>query len=79
MREPKPPTSPLAAQLGGILTAARTKRGLSRRALAKELGVSDVSLLGYEHGTKNPTLTKVVEVAEQYGLVVELRVSKKPG
>lgn len=70
------PTS-LSEQLGHALTEARAVAGLSRRALATRLGVADTSLLVYERGTANPTLSKVEELAEQYGLTPVLTFHKK--
>lgn len=69
----------LAQQFGALLTAERERRGLSRRGLAEALGVADVTLLAYEHGTANPTLAKAEELAGQYGLEVVLRTRRIPG
>lgn len=69
---PAPEDRTLAESLGAQLQEAREARGISRRALADELGVSNVSLLHYEHGKANPTLSKAAEIAEQYGLDVEI-------
>ena len=69
-------TPPLVAQLGALLTTARTRAGLSRRALADKLEVTDVSLHKYEHGTENPTLAKAEQLAEQYGLELTLTARK---
>ena len=69
-------TPPLAAQLGALLTAARTRAGLSRRGLADQLGVADVTLLKYEHGEANPTLSKAAALAEQYGLELHITARK---
>ena len=70
------PTDPtLAEQLGALLTAARTRAGLSRRGLADQLEVADVTLLHYERGMANPTLSKAEALAEQYGL--ELKVTAR--
>jgi transcriptional regulator with XRE-family HTH domain len=67
----------LAQQLGRILADARNERGLSMNALARELEVAVPTLHQYEHGQNNPTLQKVAELAEQYGVELQL-VVKKP-
>lgn len=65
----------LARQVGEQLTAARQARGLSRRALAAELGLADTTLLALEHGRANPTLARLEQVATGYGieLAIETR------
>lgn len=61
----------LQQQFGRILTAAREKRGISRRALAREVDVSDVTLMKYEHG-KNLTLEQMRKVCDWYDVQVDL-------
>lgn len=65
---PEPATSELAAALGRRLTQRRAELGLSRRALAERAGVSNVTLLGLEHGKDNPTLRRVEDIAAIYEL-----------
>ena len=69
-------TTPLTKQLGDLLTGARTKTGRSRRKLAEDLHVTDVTLFRYEHGEANPTLAKAQALAAQYGLELEIRARK---
>lgn len=64
--------SPIAVEFGRILAAAREASGLSRRALAAQIGVSDVALLGYEKGRSNPTARQMEEVAGWYGIEVDI-------
>ena len=71
MSEPTEPL-PLSIEFGTLLREAREARGLSRRELARQAGRSNVSLLQYEHGTANPTLSKAVEIAELYGIDLRL-------
>lgn len=63
-------TSPLAAQLGAILTRARGTE--SRRALAGRLKVSDPALTAVEQGRNNPTLARIESLADGYGARVAL-------
>lgn len=69
--------SNLAAQLGAILTAERLRQRKSRRQLANQLGVADVTLLGYERGHDNPTLAKAEELADSYGLELTIKARRK--
>lgn len=79
MTAAREPTSPLAEQLGKLLIDAREARGLSLRALAREVGVSPVTLSYYETGRHNPTLSKVYELADQYGIQVTItRHGRRP-
>ena len=71
---PEPADRNLAQQLGAALAESREAAGQSRRDLARELGTSDVHLLKYEHGTANPTLSKVEDLAAAYGVRVRLVV-----
>ena len=69
---PAPEDRTLSQTLGVQLQEAREARGISRRAMAEENDMSDVSLLHYEHGTANPTLSKIETVAAMYGLEVDI-------
>jgi transcriptional regulator with XRE-family HTH domain len=64
----------LAQQLGQILSQARADQGLSMNAMARQLGVAVPTLHQYEHGRGNPTLTKVQDLAAQYGVQLEIRL-----
>lgn len=68
----------LAADLGRILTAARETSGKSRRAMAGEHGMADTSLLAVEHGTANPTIKRIEELAELYGVEVAIVATSDP-
>ena len=67
----------LAAELGRLLTAERESRGLSRRAVAEAGGVAPNTLREVELGEANPTLARIEELAEVYG--VELAIIPTPG
>lgn len=68
MSNPTEPTSDLARRVGEALTARRAELGLSRRALAEQAGVSNVSLLELERGHANPTLARLERVAAAYDI-----------
>lgn len=63
-------TTPLAKQLGDLLTKARGDR--SRRGLAADLDLAPATLITLEAGTSNPTLERVERMAEAYGVELTL-------
>lgn len=63
--------SDLARELGAALVTARGTE--SRRAFAARVGLHPNTLREFEVGTGNPTLRKVTEIAELYGLTLHLR------
>lgn len=66
--------SPLAEQVGEILTAHRENRlKLSRRELARRLKIANTTLLEVELGRSNATLERLERLAEGYGLTLELK------
>ncbi len=65
----------IAGDVGRALAAARTRSGRTRAQLARELGVSDVTLLELEHGRGNPTIGRLVRYAAGYG--VELHITTR--
>lgn len=66
----------LAADIGAAFEQARLASGLTRSALARELGVSGVTLLELEHGHGNPTLARLARYAQAYG--VDLDIVARP-
>ena len=48
--------------IGKRIKNARTKKGLTQEELGKLLGVSKVSICGYERGTRTPTMENCVVV-----------------
>lgn len=60
----------LAADFGSLLRAVRGPG--SRRALARGMDVAPATLAELEDGRANPTLARVEEVAEAYGLELRL-------
>ena len=51
--------------IGKRLKDLRIKRGLSQQELGDYIGVTKVSVCGYENGTRLPTLDKLVKIAEK--------------
>lgn len=61
----------MAAQLVGY----RADRGLSQRALAERLGVSQPRVVELEPGEKNPTFDTLVKIAAVTGLEFAINVT----
>lgn len=62
----------LAQDVGRALTQAREAKGRSRADMARELGVSDVTLLELELGRGNPTLGRIAKYAHAYGVDLDV-------
>ena len=50
--------------VGKRVRELRIKRGLSQQDLGLAIGVTKVSVCGYENGTRIPNLEKLVRLAE---------------
>lgn len=50
--------------IGKRVKEARIKKGLSQQQVADELGVSKVSICGYEKGTRTPSLDIFIHLVE---------------
>ena len=50
--------------IGKRIKNARTKKGLTQEELGKLLGVSKVSICGYERGTRTPTMENFLDLIE---------------
>lgn len=66
--------------IGERLKEARIKKGLTQSQLGELLGVSKVSICGYEKGTRTPTMEKflaliqILDLDVQYILGLEVKV-----
>lgn len=66
--------------IGERLKEARNKKGLTQSQLGELLGVSKVSICGYEKGTRTPTMDKfllliqILDLDVQYVLGLEIKV-----
>ena len=56
--------NPVAVSLGSNLRRIREQKGVSRKQLADALGVSEVSIGGYENAHKLPPLDKIFAMAD---------------
>ena len=50
------------------LKAARVNKGLSQKAAANVLGVSNTTLCSWEKGSTTPTADKIPAICELYGI-----------
>lgn len=53
------------------LAAARVNKGLTQRDVAEKLRISTKTLVNWENGTTFPTIEKVYELCELYGVSVD--------
>ena len=60
-------TKEMSAALPGRLRRLRLQRGLSARALAAEVGISDRQIYRYEWGTSVPPTDVVERIAKHFG------------
>ena len=51
--------------IGKRLKELRIQKGLSQQDLGDAIGVTKVSICGYENGTRLPNLEKLVSLAEE--------------
>lgn len=60
----------LNANMGALIRAARTERGLKQRELAERLGVTDKAVSKWENGGSCPDIALLIPLAEILGLEV---------
>jgi transcriptional regulator with XRE-family HTH domain len=61
----KPTTLPV--RLGGVLSSARQKKGLSLQDVSRSTGLSVNTIVNYEMGKTCPSLEKLVSLASVLG------------
>lgn len=54
--------------IGSKIKEKRIALGLSQEQLGEKLGVSKVSICGYENGTRTPTMQNFIDIMEILGL-----------
>lgn len=54
--------------IGSKIKEKRIALGLSQEQLGQKLGVSKVSICGYENGTRTPTMQNFIDIMEILGL-----------
>ena len=61
---------------GERIKTARLKKNLSQEQLGLLVGVSDVSICGYEKGIRKPTIDKLIKLAETLDVTLEYLLAK---
>jgi transcriptional regulator with XRE-family HTH domain len=61
--------------LGERLRALRTERGVSVVDLAKATGLSHSQISEYEHGLKEPGITKIVAISKFFGVDIQMIIA----
>jgi transcriptional regulator with XRE-family HTH domain len=59
-----PIRSPAHAAFGQAIRALRGRRGISQESLALSCGLDRTYISGIERGTRNPSLTNILKLAE---------------
>lgn len=57
--------------MGQRLKALRKEQGLSQQALGDALGITKVSICGYENGTRTPSLETFLMLADYFGVTTD--------
>ncbi len=66
----------MSQQFPAILMSLRTERGLSQRAAAADLGISQALLSHYENGLREPKLDFVVRACDYYGVSADYMLGR---
>ena len=66
------------SDFGRILTLLRKEKGLSQKAAAADLGVSQALLSHYERGIRECGLDFVIKVADLYGVSCDYLLGRSP-
>ena len=53
------------------LEAARVNAGLTQKELAKELGISNVTVINWEKGVTEPPLSQIRKISQLSGIPME--------
>lgn len=53
------------------LEAARVNAGLTQKELAKELGISNVTVVNWEKGVTEPTLSQLRKISQLSGIPMD--------
>lgn len=58
-------------QLGPYIKSRRKNLGMTQKQLAKNVGVTDVTISRYENGEREPSFTEFIKLCEVLGMKVE--------
>lgn len=65
--------------LGSRIRKLRTNKKMTQEELGKVLGVSKVSVSGYENDTRQPDNAALVKIAEYFGVSTDYLLGNKSG
>ena len=63
--------------IGKRLKEIRMRNGLSQQALGSLIGVTKVSICGYENGTRVPTMENLVKLADILNITVDYLLGRE--
>ena len=58
-------------QLGPYIKSRRKNLGMTQKQLAKNVGVTDVTISRYENGEREPSFTEFIKLCEVLGMRIE--------
>ena len=58
-------------QLGSYIKSRRKNLGMTQKQLAKNVGVTDVTISRYENGEREPSFTEFIKLCEVLGMRIE--------
>ena len=68
----------MSSDFSRSLTLLRKEKGISQRAAAKELGISQALLSHYENGAREPGLAFVCRACDYYGVSADFLLGRAP-
>ena len=66
----------MSSDFSRCLSLLRQEKGISQRAAAKDLGISQALLSHYENGAREPGLDFVVRVCDYYGVTADFLLGR---
>jgi transcriptional regulator with XRE-family HTH domain len=68
-----------ARQLGALIYSARKRAGLTQRAVAELIGVTNVAVAQWERGQARPGIEKRLDLSQALGIPVHQLLPQVPG
>lgn len=65
------------AKFGRIIRTLRQQRGITQRAVAKDLHITPQTLSYYERGEHDPGITFLCAIADYYGVSVDCLLGRE--
>lgn len=67
----------MSLQIGKALRELRDAKGLTLKQVAEQLDVIPLTVFNYEHATNHINVDRLKELADFYGMDVEIKFTKK--